>query len=120
MIVADGLSSVIEGESYARESLRFRTPVELGIAPERVALYRQRMSAAGCPRIDVRDDGAVVFAVASWGLANRGWRVALVWTKTPPTPLVPTIDGFRKTRPARTWESATSPLGGDWYATIIW
>lgn len=121
MALADRLFSVIEGgDTYAREPFIFRTPGELGILPARVALYRQRMKAAGCPRIDVSQDGSVRFAMASWGAANHGWRVSLIWSKQKPTPLLPTIDAFGKAQGPRTWESAYSALGGDWYVGIVW
>lgn len=121
MVLADRFSSVIEGgETYAREPFLFRTPSQLGIPLERVALYRQRMKAAGCPRIDVWQDGTVVFSLASWGMANRGWRMSLMWSKEKPTPLLPTLDGFRKAKGPSDWESAYSALGDDWYAAIVW
>jgi hypothetical protein len=121
MVLEDRLSSVIEGgDTYAREPFIFRTPGELGIPATRVSSYRQRMKDVRCPRIDVMHDGSVGFSLASWGAANRGWRVSLVWSKEKPTPLLPTIDGFRKGQGTSTWESAYSDLGGGWYAGIVW
>jgi hypothetical protein len=121
MAVADRLFSVIDGgNTYAREPFIFRTPGQLGIPPARVALYRQRMKAAGCPRVDVSKDGSVYFAMASWGAANHGWRMSLVWSKEKPTPLLPTIDGFLDSKAVGTGKPAYSALGDDWYVTIAW
>jgi hypothetical protein len=121
MVLEDRLFSVIEGgDTYAREPFTFRTPGELGIPATRVSSYRQRMKEVQCPRIDVMHDGSVGFSLASWGAANRGWRVSLVWSREKPTPLLPTIDGFRKGQGTSTWESAYSDLGGHWYAAIVW
>jgi hypothetical protein len=119
MVLADRLSSVIEGgRTYARESLIFRPPSELGIPSARAALYRERMKAAGCPRIDVWSDRSVHFLAASWGAANHGWRVSVVWSKTPLAPLVPKIDNIRDSPDVG--HSAYSSIGDDWYVGIVW
>ncbi len=119
MIVADKVLGILRGGAeFSREPLVFKEPGSLGIGPDRVSAYRRLMRAARCSRMDVWTNGSVSFAVAAWGAANTGWRVSLVSSREKPSPLVGTIDGFRKK--GRQWESAYSPIGEDWYVYIIW
>jgi hypothetical protein len=121
MVRADGLAGVQDGGgSFARESFSFKSPEALGIPGERVAVYRRLLHATGCPSINVWSDGAVAFPAAGWGAANHGWRVLLVWSKAERSPLVPSIDDFRKKGRPLDWERATSRIEGDWYVELVW
>jgi hypothetical protein len=121
MVRADGLVGVQDGGgSFARESFSFKSPEALGIPGERAADYRRLLHATQCPSINVWSDGAVAFPAAGWGAANRGWRVLLVWSRAERSPLVPSIDGFRKKGRPLDWERAASRIEGDWYVEIVW
>jgi hypothetical protein len=121
MIREDGLVSVQDGgDSFARESSSYKGPAALGISAERAAIYRRLLGAASASSMHVWSGGEVAFPVAGWGAANHGWRMALVWSKAAPSPLVPSLDGFRKKGRPLDWERAFSSLGGDWYLTIVW
>lgn len=87
---------------------------------ESSARYETLLRALDCPSVAVKPDGTVSFSLASWGAANRGWRIALVWSKQKPSPLLPTLDGFQKAKGRSQWETAFSQLQDDWYLTIVW
>jgi hypothetical protein len=121
MIREDGLVSVQDGgDSFARDSSSYQAPAALGILAERAAAYRRLLGATSGSSVHVWSDGEIAFPVAGWGAANHGWRMALVWSKATPSPLVPSLDGFRKTGRPLDWKRAFSSLGGDWYLTIVW
>jgi hypothetical protein len=120
MLEADRLQAALDyGSEYAREPLLFRPPDGVGLTAERAAEYRRLMRAANCQRVDVWSPGTVSFAFRAWGMANRGWRVNLIWSKDEPGPLAPTIDGLRAGRPSAP-NRAFSRLEGPWYAYINW
>jgi hypothetical protein len=121
MILADGLVAVADcGASVAREAFVYRDPERLGIARERRSAYESLLLKVGCPTLSADGDKSVRFSLAAWGSANRGWRINLVWPKTPPKPLVPSLDGFSKKQGRSTWETAYSRIEGDWYLSIVW
>jgi hypothetical protein len=74
---------------------------------------------ANCQRIDRLEDGAVSISMASWGMANRGWRMSLVWVETPPERLLSSNDEFHRTSTSQ-WQDAYSRLEQNWYLRIIW
>jgi len=120
MVVADGLYGVSDcGRSMARDIVKEQTPAELGIASERQARYESLLRSAGCPGVGA-SDGSVRFNLASWGMANNGWRIGLHWSKTPPQPLVPTIDSFAKRGGRSHSDTEYSRIDGDWYLSIVW
>ena len=121
MIAADALLGVDDlGASFARESLSFKPPAALGLSAERASAYGRRLRALGSRSIYVWSKGEVAFPVAAWGAANHGWRVSIVWSATEPSPLVASIDDFRKRGRPRDWERASSRIEGDWYVVIVW
>jgi|CXWL01.1.fsa_nt_gi hypothetical protein len=74
-----------------------------------------------CPTLSANPEGSVWFSLASWGTANNGWRMSLVWCKTPPQPLISSINDFKRGDGGRShWDTAFSRIEGDWYLAIVW
>ncbi len=121
MVREDGLVSVEDaGGRFARDAFSSKGPEALGLSAERAADYRRLLSTAGGSSIHVRSGGEIVFLAAGWGAANHGWRVSILWSKSEPVHLLPTIDDFRKKGHPRDWESASSRIDGEWYVSIVW
>lgn len=66
----------------------------------------------------VRDEDELRFIVAARGFAGKGYRIAITYTESKPTPLLPSLDDFKKT--THSWEQAYRHIEGNWYFWIIW
>lgn len=123
MVGVDRLETILDyGSWYARpqEPLIFKSANDAGLATERAAEYTRLMRSVGSQRVDIWKNGTIHFSVASWGTANRGWRVTLVWSEKEPDPLLPTIDGFPGTKPPGGPNYTFSRVEKSWYAYIVW
>lgn len=119
MLVEDKLLTVGDyGEDYSRESFIWTSPQEAAIAQDRANSYKTIMSNIDVPRIEMLDNGSISFSMRSWGMANRGWRINLVWSQEKPKNLLPSLDDFSKK--SREWEMGYSHLEANWYFCIIW
>ena len=120
MIQSDRLEGVVSsGALFEKGSSGRVPPEEAGLTTERAGEYRRLLRLLGCEQVAGLDDGAVRFSYRSWGLANRGWRAAVVWSPREPAPLLPTIDGFPTTRVAGS-EHVFARIDSSWYAYVIW
>jgi hypothetical protein len=119
MVLADRLIAVAShGKEFARKPYIFEAPAVVGIPAARAMEYRRLMLAADVQRVDVTDDGDVFISMASWGTANRGWRVSAMWRSMPPESLLPTLDAFKKT--SGDWQTGYSRAAERWYFRIVW
>jgi len=119
MLLEDGYKTVLGyGSELTRDGIHYRSGTELGITEERIKAYNDLMRQTDSKRIDLLEDGSVSISMAGWGMANRGWRINLVWRPSPPSELLASIDDFVNT--SKDWQSAYSPVADDWYLRIIW
>ena len=119
MALSDKLFAVaLRGKKFAREPYIFEDPAVVGIPASRAEEYRRLMLAADVQRVDVTEDGNVLISMASWGMANRGWRVSAMWRSTPPESVLPSLDAFKKT--SGDWQSGYSHAAEHWYFRIVW
>jgi hypothetical protein len=119
MVLEDKIVAVTaNGTEFSRSPYTFEAPQVIGISAPRAKKYQVLMGAADVQRIDVTEDGHVVISMASWGIANRGWRVSAVWRETPVENLLPTLDAFKKR--SSKWQTGYSKAGENWYFRIIW
>ena len=119
MALADKLSAIaFRGRKFARKPYVFESHEVVGIPDSRAEKYRQLMVAADVQRVDVTEEGHVLISMASWGIANRGWRVSAMWRRTPPESILPSLDAFKKT--SGDWQTGYSHVAGHWYFRIVW
>jgi hypothetical protein len=118
MAAADGLARVSDaGGRFSMEGpFPLRTPDAVGISQGRATEYQRLLKAAGASGLSVSPDGSVLFPVAGWGMANRGWRLALMWSKREPDRLVASLDGLSSTQ----GQPVATRIEGDWYVSFIW
>ncbi|MHC9083966.1 hypothetical protein ACYX7E_02890 [Luteimonas sp. RIT-PG2_3] len=119
MLLQDRLVTVASyGTEFAKKPYMWSGASEIGLPTARAQLYQRIMQDADIQRIDRNEDGEVLISMATWGTANRGWRVSSVWRETPPSHLLPSLDAFRKT--SKEWETAYAPASDNWYFRIVW
>jgi hypothetical protein len=93
-------------------------PEKAGFSKAHFAEYRALMDKAHVTQL-WRYEGQTNFNVAASGFVSFGWRLAFTYARTPPAPLIQSIDYL----PARTSEDrgpVYRPLGGDWYIRLIY
>jgi hypothetical protein len=119
MVVDDRLVTVGDyGDKFARKPYLWTSANKAAISEVRQQAYASLMKQTDAQRIDLLENGFVSISMASWGMANNGWRITLMWCASEPTPLVNTIDGFQKSK-TDNWEEAYSHVEGNWYFRII-
>jgi hypothetical protein len=119
MTVEDKLSAVIDyGNEYSKKLAVFETPSTAGVSETRAITYRRLMRQAEVQRVDVAEEGEVLISIASWGVANRGWRVSAAWRSRPPKVLLPSLDAFSRT--GQGWDVAYTHVVENWYFRIVW
>lgn len=119
MLLQDQLVTVAShGTDFARQPSIWRSASEVGLPAARAQQYRRIMQDADIQRIDQSEDEEVLISMASWGTANRGWRVSAVWRPSPPPRLLGNLDAFQKT--SNKWETAYAPAADSWYFRIVW
>jgi len=120
MVAEDGISIIGEsGNAYSIPGVHWVGPDEVGVSHSRAEEYKRLLRLTDCDRVDVQEDGTVAFSMASWGIANRGWRVSALWSPTIPPKLISNLDAFRKT--SINWDFAHSALPEKgWYLRISW
>jgi hypothetical protein len=119
MLSADNSLRSIEkgGVSSMKERVLHSTLADTGISKERYDLYVAKLQQCGVS-ILIHDEDEFRFAVAGSGFASKGYRIAITYTESKPTPLLPTLDDFKKT--THSWEQAYRHIEGNWYVWIIW
>lgn len=84
---------------------------------ERFKTYMRLLADAKAAQA-IRDGEDLRFPVDGWGMANKGWRVAITYRDIPPTNTIDNINNFKK-RTSR-WADAYRPIEDGWYLWIIW
>lgn len=122
MVQEDGLADILDyGDEFKKPGeMNFRGAHEIGLSEIRADAYRQLMDEVDVQRILTSEDGEVRLALASWGMASRGWRVLVTWREAPPSPLLASLDDFQRAPNRNDWRTAYAPAGGNWYFEIIW
>ena len=94
-----------------------RSPEEEGLSKERYEKYLALMKKAGIG-VCIHVDSDYRFIVAGSGFAGSGYRIAVTWNTNKPSPIIASLDDFRKS--SGEWEQAYRPLQDDWYLWIRW
>jgi hypothetical protein len=122
MMQADQIDDIL---GYGREFRKgqdraFESARSPGLSSARVEAYRSLMKQARIPRAFRSEHDTVALALDSWGMANRGWRVLIVNRRTPPRPLLTSLDDFQRSDKPNDWQEGYAHAEGDWYFKIIW
>ena len=119
MLLQDQFVTVAShGTEFARRPYIWLSASEVGLPTARAQTYRRIMQNADIQRVDRNEDGEVLISMASWGMANQGWRISAVWRASPPPHLLRSLDAFQKT--SHEWETAYAPAAEGWYFRIVW
>jgi hypothetical protein len=93
------------------------SPSEAGISKERFQVYLGLLDRAEA-KVILKDEAGIWFATHASGFASKGYRIGVGWTEQVPSPLIASLDDFRKT--TNRWEHAYRTLGDGWYLSIVW
>jgi len=117
MLQQDAFVTRIAGDGISTAHTSAGKPEEIGFPPGRYVEYVTALKQAGALSA-IRDRSELRFPVAVWGFAGKGWRIAVTWRESPPSPLIPSLDDFGKT--INKWDQAYRRIEGNWYLWIIW
>lgn len=111
-----GLSAVFVGGVRRTGKKETETPEAAGLSQARFKTYRtifKRLKLQSA----LREGAELRFPVDGWGFGPDGWRLALVYRESPPSPLLANMDE-RSTGPGP--REAFRRLETHWYAWLTW
>lgn len=107
----------IENSGVTSEPYRNATLAEVGLSAANYARSIQLLKECGSA-VAIRDEEEIRFAVAGFGWASKGYRIAITYRTSEPTPKIANLDDFRKSKSE--WEQAYRKIEDNWYLWIIW
>ncbi|MGO1073031.1 hypothetical protein [Lysobacter sp. CA199] len=122
MMQEDGITDILHygGEFEKDERWNFKSAEKIDLSHTRAGAYRSLMKKIDVPRAFRSEHDEAALLLDSWGMANRGWRVLVVWRATPPRPLLDSLDDFQRSKIPNDWQEGYAHAEGDWYFKIIW